>query len=96
MLTIVTTAASYPNPYTRIDASSMIAELVQECNPLTESTLCAYVAVVSKSCRNFLVQLLCTIFLCHLKIEERRVQMMFSNFRKRFFVFCKMKQKSVR
>ncbi|XP_076807131.1 H(+)/Cl(-) exchange transporter 4-like isoform X1 [Clavelina lepadiformis] len=45
VLTIITAAASYPNPFTKVDASAMIAELVQECTPvskLTDPNLCDY------------------------------------------------------
>nr|XP_002127837.1 H(+)/Cl(-) exchange transporter 4-like [Ciona intestinalis] len=42
VVTLVTAAASYPNPYTRIDASMMIAELVKECGPVVQNNLCDY------------------------------------------------------
>lgn len=42
VVTLITTAASYPNPYTRIDASAMIYELVSECSPFSFNNLCDY------------------------------------------------------
>uniref|UniRef100_H2YSM9 Chloride channel protein n=1 Tax=Ciona savignyi TaxID=51511 RepID=H2YSM9_CIOSA len=46
VVTFITAAASYPNPYTRIDASMMIAELVKECGPVMQNNLCDYTASV--------------------------------------------------
>nr|CAB3231573.1 H(+)/Cl(-) exchange transporter 4-like [Phallusia mammillata] len=43
-VTFITAAASYPNPYTRIDASSMIAGLFKECGHVIETNLCDYKA----------------------------------------------------
>jgi len=46
VVTFITAAASYPNPFTRIDASSMIANLFSECGNGVEGNLCNYVSSV--------------------------------------------------
>ena len=56
VVTIITTVASYPNPYTRMGATAMIDVLVQECGPIINSDLCDYKIKVYtfETCRNFL------------------------------------------
>uniref|UniRef100_H2YSM8 Chloride channel protein n=1 Tax=Ciona savignyi TaxID=51511 RepID=H2YSM8_CIOSA len=50
VVTFITAAASYPNPYTRIDASMMIAELVKECGPVMQNNL---LVKISQRCQSF-------------------------------------------
>jgi len=48
VLTFITTVAAYPNPYTRMGATAMIDELVQECGPVINSDLCDYKITVCR------------------------------------------------
>ncbi|XP_076802251.1 H(+)/Cl(-) exchange transporter 4-like [Clavelina lepadiformis] len=42
VITLITVLLSYPNPFTRMDASTVINELVQECGPTSHTNLCDY------------------------------------------------------
>ena len=46
-VTFITTLVSFPISYTRMDSSSMIAQLFKECSPVEENNLCDYAEVVS-------------------------------------------------
>ena len=54
LVTFVTTLVSFPISYTRMDASSMIAQLFKECSPVEENNLCDYAEVVSCFYNNFI------------------------------------------
>jgi len=44
-VTFITTLVSFPISYTRMDSSSMIAQLFKECSPVEENNLCDYAEV---------------------------------------------------